>query len=467
MAVENSLIVGNVEVADLQRLVPVIIQRTVSGTTEKKSSGSVGVLAGANIGDTVTDNAGGTNWTVANRVDINPMSKYKPVRFNKIRPLSESEFSSIRYGLRPKGTGGAYATFSSSLINPNVAWIYDKPRGGAYNEPYRITDFYHYFHRASPPFLFEVSGQLGSSVGVTFYRDALAADIYNQGQDAAGSWSPDYNISMADLFNGYQTPSNSSYLCVCVHDVTDNTYLGVVVFNKTVGSIESSATPLIMFAEQTIQSGVTYPAVPFINDLTKSGHTFRFIAGLRNSYSGGTAPYEVYNGGSGIDIYPLAFKQGIDRKDVVLYSNITIQGLQCWFDNPAQNISATYLGTATYAGRTMDKYLVTGNLYGIFITPNNWNTYEVPGVTVKMVLRTQGYVGDNDLYSVGMPVSLPDAGKFYEKQIVEFGASAKAIYLYIEPSADTRTIEFVGISEYAYEQVDFQSTFVVKIPKGY
>ena len=229
MAVENSLIVGNVEVADLQRLVPVIIQRS----TVRKSSGDIGVLAGSGIGDSVTDDEGGADWTVANRVDINPMSKYKPVRFNKIRPLSESEFSSIRYGLRPKGTGGAYATFSSNLINPNVAWIYDKPRGSAYNEPYRINDFYHYFHRASPPFLFEVSGQLGSSVGVTFYRDALAADIYNQGQDAAGSWSPDYNISMDDLFNGYQTPSNSSYLCVCVHDVTDNTYLGVVVFNKT------------------------------------------------------------------------------------------------------------------------------------------------------------------------------------------------------------------------------------------
>ena len=467
MAVENSLIVGNVEVADLQRLVPVIIQRS----TVRKSSGDIGVLAGSGIGDSVTDDEGGADWTVANRVDINPMSKYKPVRYNKIAALTEQEFANpnVRYGLHPWAMESSteLKTFNSANSNPNVAWIYEKPRGLSYNEPYRITDFYHYFHRATPPFLFDVSGKLGSSVGITFYRDGLAADIYNQSEDAAGSWDPDYNITLADLFSAFTTPSNNSYLCVCVHDMSENTYLGVVVFNKTIGSIESSATPLIMFANQTTQSGTTYPAVPFINDLTKSGHTFRFIVGLRNAYTGGTAPYEVFNGGSGIDVYPLAFKQGIDRKDIELYSYITIQGLQCWFDNPAQNLSASYIDTVTYAGQTMDKYIITGNLYGIFITPNDWNTYQVPGATIKIILRTQGYVGDNDLYSVGMPVSLPDADKFYELQIVKFGPNDKAIYLYVYPQADTRTIEFEGFAEYAYEQVDFQSKFVVKFPKGY
>lgn len=469
MAVDNGLITGNVEVADLQRLVPVTIERTVSGSTSKKASADVGVMAGANIGDSVPDNGGGTDWTVTNRVDINPMSKYKPVRYNKIAALTNQEFAdpNVRYGLRPWSmeSGTELKTFNSANSNPNVAWIYDKPRGGAYNEPYRITDFNHYFHRATPPFAFEVSGNLGSSIGITYYIDNLAAAIYNSGADAAGSWHPKYNITLADLFNGYQTPSNNSYLCVCVHDVTENVYKGTVVFNKKVGDLHNTAVSLIMFAKQTTLQGITYPAIPFFDDLTKSGHTFRFIVGLRNSYTGGyMEPYEVFNGGSGIDVYPLAFKEGIDRKDIELYSYLTIHDLKCWFADPSGNLTATYLGQSAMPGgsRLFDKYIITGDLYGRFVTPKDYWT--APGATIKITMRTQGYVSVNELTA---SASLPDAGKPYEERLVQFGANATAVYLYIEPAADSRTLEFHGVAEYVYEQVPFQAAFTVNIPKGY
>ena len=462
MAVDNGLIDGNVEVADLQRLVPVTLQRA----NTRKLSSDIGTIAKVYTGDTVADDDGGAAWTVAARVDINPMSKYKPVRFNKIEPLTNAEFRSIRYGLRPKGTGGGYATFSSSLINPDVAWIYDKPRGLSYNEPYRINDFYHYFHRATPPFAFEVSGNLGSSIGITYYIDNLAAAIYNSGADAAGSWHPEYNITLADLFNGYQTPSNNSYLCVCVHDVTENVYKGTVVFNKKVGDLHNTAVSLIMFAKQTTLQDTTYPAIPFFDDLTKSGHTFRFIVGLRNSYTGGyMEPYEVFNGGSGIDVYPLAFKEGIDRNDIELYSYLTIHDLKSWFADPSGNLTAKYLGQSAMPGgsRLFDKYIITGDLYGRFVTPKDYWT--APGATIKITMRTpQGYVSVNELTA---PASLPDAGKPYEERLVQFGANATAVYLYIEPAADSRTLEFHGVAEYAYEQVPFQAPFTVNIPKGY
>ena len=82
-------------------------------------------------------------------------------------------------------------------------------------------------------------------------------------------------------------------------------------------------------------------------------------------------------------------------------------------------------------------------------------------------MRTQGVVGDNTLASIGVPASLPDAGTPYERLLVEFGSSATAVYLYIEPAADSRTIEFTGVAEYAYEQVPFKASFTVNIPKGY
>ena len=67
MAVDNGLIHGNVEIADLQRVVPVTIQR--SSTT--KLSGDIGTIACSVAGDSVPDDAGGSNWTVLARVDIN------------------------------------------------------------------------------------------------------------------------------------------------------------------------------------------------------------------------------------------------------------------------------------------------------------------------------------------------------------------------------------------------------------
>ena len=470
MAVENGLIEGNVEIADLQRLVPVTIGRIVGGQlTDRKTSSDLGVMAGANVGDSVPDNAGGTSWTVISRVDINPMSKFKPVRNSKIEPLTNQEFLLLRYGLRPWATTGSgqsmeIRSFASNDPNPNVAWIYDKPRGSSYDETYRDTDFYHYFHRATPPFAFEVSGSLGSSVGVTFFIDQLAAAIYNSGGDAEGSWHPQYNISLSDLFNGYQTPSNYSHLCVCVHrKIGSNswTYCGSVVSKMTVGDLHATAVTMIMYAKETTLSGVTYPPVSFLDDLTESGDTFRFIVGLVNFYTGGSAPYEVLN--TAFDVYPLAFKPGIDRKDIELYSYLTIHDLKCWFANPNGNLTAEYKGRTQ--GDRYDKYLITGDLYGRFVTPKDY--WAVTGATIKIEMRTQGIVGENDLYTNGVPASLPLPGKPYEQRLVQFGANAKEVYLYIEPAADSRTLEFIGIAEYAYEQVPFQSVFVVNIPKGY
>ena len=64
MAISSGVVVAPVEIADLQRVVGVVLQRTVSGTTQRIISGDLGVLAGAAVGDTVPDNAGGTAWTV-------------------------------------------------------------------------------------------------------------------------------------------------------------------------------------------------------------------------------------------------------------------------------------------------------------------------------------------------------------------------------------------------------------------
>lgn len=169
-----------VEIADIQKVVPVTIKRTVNGVTEARSSSDLGVLCSAQVGDSVPDNAGGRAWTVSSRIDINIWAKYKPVRFNQLdttkhpttgvswlnadktwnsnaqwnryRRVDYSE-SSYRYGfLIPLERG-----ISQNIESELQSWQYLRPRGEGsdYFEPFRKLDFNQYYHKAICPFSIE------------------------------------------------------------------------------------------------------------------------------------------------------------------------------------------------------------------------------------------------------------------------------------------------------------------------
>ena len=164
MAVVNGVIVAPVEIADLQRLVGVMIQRTVSGVTERRNSGDLGVLAGSSVGDTIPDNEGGTPWTVVSRSEINKWARYKPERADGFKPLIHGDQIG---GVRTRkgnnfGLEIPYCIYDpqmlwyrnvmngivSDIMNGNfIGWNYLKPRGdrtqyqGGVKEYYRLTDF--------------------------------------------------------------------------------------------------------------------------------------------------------------------------------------------------------------------------------------------------------------------------------------------------------------------------------------
>ena len=178
MAISSGVVVAPVEIADLQRVVGVVLQRTVSGTTQRIISGDLGVLAGAAVGDTVPDNAGGTAWTVVARTDINVWAKYKPVRYGYIDTTKNPSDASqawindngswktnayVIWWRNPQSVYGetiytcGFAIPASAGISENIAtdlgaWEYLRPRGGSYNEPFRILDFNQYLPSARCPF---------------------------------------------------------------------------------------------------------------------------------------------------------------------------------------------------------------------------------------------------------------------------------------------------------------------------
>lgn len=77
--------------------------------------------------------------------NINKWSKWKPVRHNSITPITEAQLQSTNYGI-------VLPTPSSDIIEASSKdYTYNKPRGGAFNEPYRLEDFRNYNHKGGAP----------------------------------------------------------------------------------------------------------------------------------------------------------------------------------------------------------------------------------------------------------------------------------------------------------------------------
>ena len=82
--------------------------------------------------------------------NINTWSKWKPVRFNSVNPIAQTQIEALNYGLDWTSFANIGAIVEAYLNMEDVL-SYSKPRGGLYNEPYRLTDFTNYEKTAITP----------------------------------------------------------------------------------------------------------------------------------------------------------------------------------------------------------------------------------------------------------------------------------------------------------------------------
>lgn len=86
--------------------------------------------------------------------NINKWSKWKPVRYSSVTPITEAQLKSTNYGigdLRFVPEVDILAQTKTGVPTP----IYLKPSGGS-GSPYRLTDFAGYNHYAVTPIIFEM-----------------------------------------------------------------------------------------------------------------------------------------------------------------------------------------------------------------------------------------------------------------------------------------------------------------------
>ena len=178
MAISSGVVVAPVEIADLQRVVPVTLAKIVSSTiVEKKTSGDLGTIIKAELYDNIPDDGGGFSWAVLARTEINYWAKYKPVRYPYLdttkNPTDQTQAwlnangswktdAYVIWWRNPQNVYGetiytcgfaipASAGISENIANDLGAWEYLKPQGGA-SQPFRLLDFNQYLPSARCPF---------------------------------------------------------------------------------------------------------------------------------------------------------------------------------------------------------------------------------------------------------------------------------------------------------------------------
>ena len=119
---------------------------------------------------------------------INKWSKWKPVRFNtQGNPLTQANLEAVNYGIG----WNSYANIDAVKLayeNNDEVLFYNKPRGGLYNEGYRLGDFRFYEHNAIGPIAGGFVTQQAESIKGG--QNSITGSVFINGNPKAGeiSW---------------------------------------------------------------------------------------------------------------------------------------------------------------------------------------------------------------------------------------------------------------------------------------
>lgn len=405
---------------------------------------------------------------------INPMAKYKPVRYNKIGELTETERISTRYGFGSQ----AVPTFTGGDSNPSITWVYYHVRVGT--DWARLTDFDGYYPRACVPFVFTVSGALRDGLGFTTFINQGAADIMS-GDDSFGTWGGDYNMSIQDMFPANSVNSNaatSSYVAFCLHDLNNGDHC-VVVTGTTLATLMQTTVPTIVIRpEETTLAGVTYPAVPMINDASRSGHLFRIIIGLigaSSAPSSSSVAYNVYTSTTSptvnaLTLYSMAFREGCDRTEITLSDTHSILGLSLMIQNTA--LALTHQGEVTKYGTTCQKYKLSGTVQGTITTPTGHWSPDYPRVILNIIgsVSGGGYIemeeaNGNPVSEIVTSIDISEGNHTYNMTLCNFASGwwYYNVYLYA-PHKEVAHLKIVAYVSNNNEKVPASNSITITGP---
>lgn len=372
----------------------------------------------------------------------NPTSKYHPVRFNKIPPITEAERRSVRYGFG----GGSLPTWYFSPSDPTKVknnWVMGLPRGG--NEVYRITDFEHetdssigYNDAMGAPFCVEAVGapDLNSGYGFILWRNSYAANKLQK------SWNATEGITLDEILSG-GTDYRDYHFCVLLYDET-NPSLGtpcLLIFKWTPRDFGQS--DILVFQISHNGADASRPAVPFLTEQSHSGHKVAFVVGLTPSQPAVGHDYDVITDNTiSRDVYSLGIVDGCDRISVEFGNSQSILGLEGQPLNTQEHpLRLVNPYTPPYPLDYMVRYQITDAVWAQFITPQNWHytgwmdisVVFDPGVNAMVIGDASGPGTAGATHTITTSIRLQSAGVTTAQQLV--AQSAIGVYFWAWASA--------------------------------
>ena len=330
---------------------------------------------------------------------IKPMAKYKPVRHSEVGILNETQRAATRYGF-----GSTLPQLPMSVAEPQNDWAYQRPRGIGNNEWYRMLDFDGYVNDACHPLVLsaEQIANDGRSVIVLYGNDRS-----NGVRGDSKSWASGESLSLSELLTSASdyTGYNIAFL-LCNGDKKN-----LIVTNQTMAQfISNPSQAFYLYTTDTIDSGVTYPAVQILAS-SKSGDKVTVIVCLTSGGPTDTSrAYNVYTDVASSIVYSLGFVAGCDRASkAVTTSTFTLDGVDF-----VLTVSATNMITEIYVGGLYWRaYRVS--VTGTFDNPVGWSPTDLTktlGGTIS-ITNGGGYVFGSSPTSGNNTISANTSAELY------------------------------------------------------
>lgn len=157
--------------------------------------------------------------------NINKWSKWKPVAYNTVSPITTEILSSVRFGLSiPVITGPSFIV--AETTTGVQAWGYNKPTGGA-GSPFRLGDFRGYNHSAT------------NNINIQMTNNKGGENLLVVGSSDIGNYTTTYSVRIIEDSNSDIKFSDLNINSVNIGNLND-LYLSVAIGSKAGTVMDSS-----------------------------------------------------------------------------------------------------------------------------------------------------------------------------------------------------------------------------------
>ena len=402
-------------------------------------------LGTTNISTTLVGTTLGTSsrdvGTLCTHPAINKWSKYKPVRFDSVKSLTEAELKSVNFGFSIQETTGTPTVGTLSR-----SWAYLRPLGGYMGSQFRLGDFRGYDHAEQVPMF-------------------IHPDYLTQLWNVFISQNPNFNSALT-----YKIGSNSYYgainnrLGIDDFSVSNNPYLLLKDMYYSIGAFEGSTFHCVT-APSPLKDGTSNggSSISSIDGTSLSNYLknvpddtpvtiYAFLNSVRN-FNSNTNNYAVGNVAPLPNFQPITFTK---RSDFYL-NCVHSQGIYIDHANFNANL---------YRWQYPDGRVVLSGIKSAVIAQPDSSI-----ATYRLGLRIYGKPewgkNDIDLKNITMKCNLfngnsivtPDSMKIVRKYVSGAGFTDinQTIAYNSNPSVNT-SYSFAGVNETDYYEVEFVKT---------